>query len=261
MRSSVRSIGWLALGLLLGLGVATAFRLLPQRFPLHGDRAPYATDTPSQTERDGIYSLLAYALVHKAWESQESASATGYNIGALLVDPDGRVVEWARNAVTATTDATEHAELRLMTGYLASSPHADLRGFTLYTTLEPCAMCAGMMTMTSLFRTMYGQADPRFGKAIERLQFDSREQGGLAPYPRRVVSDPSPAEIRSMLEAAYRDHRRRALSDRGIIQWLFSDEAKAIFEEATNRFLGYEVSCPENEEIYQSGRLFYETSG
>jgi len=63
-----------------------------------------------------------------------------------------------------------------MQNFLDSSDDWFLENYTLYTTLEPCIMCAGMMVMSRLRRVVYGQADPHYGGAMERMKFTSREQ-------------------------------------------------------------------------------------
>ncbi len=64
---------------------------------------------------------------------------------------------------------------RLMIGYLNRVGGYSLKKHTVYTTLEPCAQCSGMMTLCSIERTVYGQTDPGFGKAMERLALDSKK--------------------------------------------------------------------------------------
>jgi len=79
---------------------------------------PYSPD-PVQTEKDNIFSLLAYSVVLKGWQWQhEQPGVRGYNIGSVLVNSNNEIVCWARNAVDITENESQHGEVRLITNYL-----------------------------------------------------------------------------------------------------------------------------------------------
>jgi tRNA(Arg) A34 adenosine deaminase TadA len=185
--------------------------------------------------------LLAYAVVLKNWQTNNTNPQRGHNIGSVLVDRKGKVVFWARNCNKITGNGTEHGEVRLIRNYLAKVQTYNLKHHTVYTTLEPCAMCSGMMILTNIKRTVYGQTDPGYGRALERLALDSHTlPNGFYPYPRVVKSEPSKCIIRQRLDEAYKN-----AGVRGITRWLRSDEAKKIYEDALNMFLNYKVKYPE----------------
>ena len=204
-------------------------------------------------ERDIIYNLMAYAVVYEDWQSEDLDSRRGYNIGAVLVDPEGSVVHWGRNTIHKESDNTQHAEVRVMTQYTSNTEESHLKGYTIYTTLEPCAMCAGMMIMLQVDRTVFGQTALRYGKAVERIS-----KCPLCPsYPRTVISDPSSSKIRKLLDSAYKQYLKEG-GVRGIQKFLTTEEAKSIYENATKQFLNYEVKFPENEKMYKNAKSFYE---
>lgn len=206
--------------------------------------------TPIQEERDNIYMLLAYSVVLKDWQ-QKGEKQRGHNIGSVLVDKNGKVVYSARNSNMVTGNGTQHGEVRLMIGYLDKIKTYNLKGYTIYTSLEPCAMCAGMMTLQSISRTVYGQADPGFGKAIERLILDSHDlPNGYCPYPRGVISDPSKTDTYQQLNAAYEK------AGGSITDFLLTDEARRIYENAKRVLLTFHVTHPENEEILKNAINF-----
>ncbi|MFA7241332.1 MAG: nucleoside deaminase [Sulfuricellaceae bacterium] len=189
--------------------------------------------TQVQQERDNIYSLLAYSVVLKDWQ-QDSKTQRGHNIGSVLVDPDGKVVFWARNSNKITGNGTQHGEVRLMVGYLNKVKSYSLKGYTIYTSLEPCAMCSGMMVLQSITRTVYGQADPGFGKALERLSLDTHAlpellpeyyQDGYCPYPRGVISDPAKTDAYQQLNAAYAQYEKAG--GKSITGFLLTDEVSS----------------------------------
>lgn len=203
-----------------------------------------------QAERDEIYSLAAYAVVLNDWQ-QDGPEKRGHNIGSVLVAPDGRIVNWARNCNAALSNGTQHGEVRLMIGYLNRVGGYSLKNHTVYTTLEPCAQCSGMMTLCSIERTVYGQTDPGYGKAIERLTLDSKKWNphGYDPYPRKVISRRLDSEYADRLDAAYKKQGG------SITRFLLTDEAKTIFLDAARQLDQYVLKYPrENSHILTHAR-------
>lgn len=211
--------------------------------------------TAAQLELDKIYSLLSYAIVLKYWESNDR-NGRGYNVGAILVDENNDVVDWDINSVNITENSTQHGEMRLISRYLNKDNLYSLKGYTIYPTLEPCAMCGGMMAMVSIKRTVNGQKDYYFSKALERLSFDSRSIGGYEPYPRIVISEETPSDISDQLDNAY-----LLYIDKGnkpiITKFLSTDLAKNIFEQAKADFLSYVPKHQENTIKLKKAQSFY----
>ncbi|WP_051957956.1 nucleoside deaminase [Desulfobacter vibrioformis] len=193
-----------------------------------------------QEERDEIYILTAYGVVLNDWQDGKQENKRGHNIGSILVAPDGRIVNWARNCNSALSNGTQHGEVRLMMGYLNREGGYSLKGYTVYTTLEPCAQCSGMMVLCSLYKTVYGQTDPGFGKALERLSLDSKKwnENGYEPYPRKVISERSKSNYCDMLDNAYKQ------TGGSITKFLLTDQAKSIFTQAVNQLNHYQLKYP-----------------
>ena len=96
MQKQRRSIIWVLL-LIFFIGCAPQF----QQAPLVTLNAG-ATLTPEVLkERDEIYMLAAYAVVYNDWQDG-TGQKRGHNIGSVLVDPDGKIVNWARNCNART---------------------------------------------------------------------------------------------------------------------------------------------------------------
>ena len=116
-------------------------------------------------------------------------------------------------------------------------------------------MCSGMMVLTQVTRTVYGQTDPDYGDALQRLKFDSSSlPGGYKPYPRPVISDASQSRYRKKLDRAYADYM--AGGGRGITTWLRGDDAKKIYDEAYEAFTSYQVRFPENQSVLDQARVY-----
>ena len=215
------------------------------------------TPGPADAEADEIRQLLAYAIAAARWEGS-SGPRTGHNVAAVLVAPDGMPVWWERNSNTAAHSAIEHAEARLIRNYISDRrelgrPVSRLDGYSVYATLEPCVMCIGTMIMSEVDRVVYGQRDPTWGQAAERLSHDSRGRDrGFAPYPRQVVSMPSASPFRARLDEAFRPRQM------AITEWLDSVEAEAIFMDAVRTLQRHQPQHQENVALLDAARAQYQ---
>jgi len=202
--------------------------------------AVQATEGPSLAaidEREGIFSLLAYAIVYVDW--QPDTSSRGYNIGAVLTDENDSIVYWSRNCVRAS-DFTHHAEAVSMQEFLAATAQGQLSRDRVYTTLEPCPMCAGMSTLAVLSRAVHGQTDPRFGGDYAALRGAGRS---------------TPTPVPSKLH--YRDDLDRLYQQSGftsIVSFLYSDTARSVFQAAYNDLLTFAPQYQENAPVLQQAR-------
>jgi tRNA(Arg) A34 adenosine deaminase TadA len=233
------------------------FSFTPARTPApvrDGDLEQTA-DRFVQDERDELWILLAYRVVLQNWQDNQTNPRRGYNIGAVLVNAKNEPVAWGRNCNIITHDPIQHAEARLLRRYLATSKLGTLRGHTVYTTLEPCAMCAGLMIFSGVRRVVYGQTDPEYGKAVERLFLDSRKlEHGFAPYPRSLTSEASTSRIRVRLDETYGASSLAKSGD--IVGWLQSDQAKGLFQEADSQLAAYTTLHDLNRSVLESALKF-----
>jgi tRNA(adenine34) deaminase len=112
----------------------------------------------SREAADAKYMAQALALALEAGAGGEVP------VGAVVVCDD-RVVATAANAMKASTDATQHAELRGIQAAIREVGDARLSQCTLYVTLEPCAMCAGAIVLARVGRVVFGAWDDKAGMA------------------------------------------------------------------------------------------------
>jgi tRNA(Arg) A34 adenosine deaminase TadA len=100
------------------------------------------------------------ALLRRAIVLAEEARAGGdHPFGALLADPEGRIVLEAGNTVGTTRDVTGHAETNLVSAATRRFPSAELPGMTLVTSCEPCAMCSGAIYWSTIGAVVYGLSE------------------------------------------------------------------------------------------------------
>lgn len=210
-----------------------------------------------QKEVDEIFSLLAYSIVYLDWQKGDipREERRGYNIGTVLVDSENHPVFHGLNCINSTDNVTQHGEVRSIMGYLDKTRRFNLADFTLYTTLEPCVMCAGMITMSNIKRTVWGMHDVNFSKAFERLAIDTRPIGGYAPYPRQVEAMAVDSPFCRELDEAYAVFMRES-DEKFLAKFLTSQEAEGIFRRAYNAFNTYRIKYPRNQSIY-SEAVFY----
>ncbi len=104
------------------------------------------------------------AMMERALEAARQAAERGeVPVGAVVLDPSGRVLATAGNETEATHDAAAHAELLAMRRAAARLGTPRLAGCTLAVTLEPCAMCAGAASLYRIARLVFGAYDPKGG--------------------------------------------------------------------------------------------------
>jgi cytidine and deoxycytidylate deaminase family protein len=188
-----------------------------------------------EEERNHILSLAAMAYVYQDWQRKDISPSRGYNIGALLYDSKGdSIIAFERNSVNQYNDKTQHAEVRLMQGYMKKYSKPYLDGLQIITTLEPCMMCSGMMTFLMVDTTKYVQEDPEFGKNIERLAMPWTDPEGHVHQPnerctriKSILADyPGPSSDLNMAYERYiKEKPQGSMSD-----FLYSEEAWNIYD-------------------------------
>lgn len=115
--------------------------------------------------------------MHTALELAAHAPAGGdIPVGALVLDPDGRVLATAHNRCEVDGDPTAHAEMLAIRDAAARLGDLRLVGCTLVVTLEPCTMCAGAIVLARLERLVLGAWDPKAGAcgSVRDVVRDSR---------------------------------------------------------------------------------------
>lgn len=95
-------------------------------------------------------------------EAEKAAKAGEVPVGAVVVH-NGNVMARAGNAMIASHDQTQHAEMRALRGAAYAVGDTRLTTATLYVTLEPCAMCAGAILLAKVGRVVFGAWDDKAG--------------------------------------------------------------------------------------------------
>ncbi|RZU60526.1 tRNA adenosine(34) deaminase TadA [Zhihengliuella halotolerans] len=119
--------------------------------------------------------MISRASTHDEWmglaldEARAALETSDVPIGAVVLDPDGRVLAAGRNRREADGDPTAHAEVEAIRAAAAALREAGnddgwrLADCTLVVTLEPCAMCAGAIVLARIPRVVFGAWDEKAG--------------------------------------------------------------------------------------------------
>lgn len=89
-------------------------------------------------------------------EAREAYRNRTYPIGAVIVNPNGKVIGYGRNQIYSRGDYTSHAEVEAI--HSAGSQLMKQENFgrcTLYTTMEPCLMCSGAILLAHIRRVVW----------------------------------------------------------------------------------------------------------
>lgn len=94
----------------------------------------------------------------------EAAAARGeVPVGAVITDPEGKVIAADGNRMREHLDPTAHAEMLVIRQAAERLGAVRLTDMDLHVTLEPCPMCAAAISFARLRRVYYGAADPKGG--------------------------------------------------------------------------------------------------
>lgn len=137
-------------------------------------------------------------------EARQAAALGEVPVGAVVVDPAGRVVAQAGNRTRLMSDPSAHAEVLALRAACAAAGSERLPGHVLYVTLEPCAMCAGMIAAARVSRLVYGASDPKSGGVAHGARVFSHPQAHHSP---EVVDGIAATDAEALLTAFFAARR------------------------------------------------------
>lgn len=95
--------------------------------------------------------------------AQASLASNDVPVGALVIDPSGKIIASGTNEREANSDPTAHAEIVALRKAATNGWRLD--NHTLVVTLEPCAMCAGAIAQARISNVIFGAWDEKAGAA------------------------------------------------------------------------------------------------
>ena len=137
-------------------------------------------------------------------EARAAAERGEVPVGAVIVDPSGKVVARAGNRTRELADPTGHAEILALRAACAAAGSERLPEYTLYVTLEPCPMCASAISQARIARLYYGAADPKSGGVAHGPRVFSHPQSHHVP---EVYDGICSDEAEELLKEFFRNRR------------------------------------------------------
>jgi tRNA(adenine34) deaminase len=137
-------------------------------------------------------------------EARAAAARGEVPVGAVVVDPAGRVVARAGNRTRELSDPTAHAEILALRAACAAAGSERLPGHALHVTLEPCPMCAAAISFARIARLYYGAPDPKSGGVLHGARVFAHPQCHHAP---EIYDGIAEAEAAELLRAFFAERR------------------------------------------------------
>ncbi|GAA1825864.1 nucleoside deaminase [Nesterenkonia flava] len=107
-----------------------------------------------------------HSLLGRCLELASQAPKTGdVPVGALVVDPEGRLLGEGFNTRERDDDPSGHAEVNALRAAARTRGTWRLDGCVLAVTLEPCPMCAGAISQARIAQVIFGAWDEKAGAA------------------------------------------------------------------------------------------------
>lgn len=137
-------------------------------------------------------------------QARQAALRGEVPVGAVLVDPRGRVVAAEGNRTRELSDPTAHAEILAIRRACAALGSERLPGHRLWVTLEPCPMCAAAISAARIATLYYGADDPRMGGVRHGARVFEHPQCHHRP---EIHDGIAATESRTLLTEFFKDRR------------------------------------------------------
>ena len=108
-----------------------------------------------------LYHLMAQALL----EAEKAYLKGEVPVGAVVADPEGRILSRAHNQPISLCDPTAHAEILAIRKACRIKGNYRLNRCLLVATIEPCLMCMGTAIHARVSMLAFGAHDMKGGAA------------------------------------------------------------------------------------------------
>lgn len=143
--------------------------------------------------------------MQQALEIAKSALAAGdVPVGALVLNPEGKVVSTGFNRREIDNDPSAHAEIIALREAAIMNKSWRLDGHTIIVTLEPCAMCAGAISQARIKTLVFGAWDAKAG-AVGSVWDVLRDPRALHQV--EVISGVNESECAAVLSEFFKNNR------------------------------------------------------
>jgi len=143
--------------------------------------------------------------MQQALEIAKSALASGdVPVGALVLNPSGKVISTGFNRREIDNDPSAHAEIVALREAAIANGSWRLDAHIIVVTLEPCPMCAGAISQTRIKTLVFGAWDAKAG-AVGSVWDVLRDPRTLHQV--EVVSGVSESECAALLSEFFKNNR------------------------------------------------------
>jgi cytosine deaminase len=131
-------------------------------------------------------------------EALVAARLGNYGVGAILVNPQGDIIEYGHNqAFYPKFRSHLHAEMVVMNSFEKRFPEVDnMRGYTLICSVEPCPMCLARLLITGV-QTVKFLVHDELGGMVAHLHHLPKAWNRLAERQEFVLAEVS-QELRQL---------------------------------------------------------------
>ena len=122
-------------------------------------------------------------------------------IGAVIVNPEGKIIARAYNQIEKKQTQTAHAEL-LALAKAGKKFGWRLENCWIYVTLEPCSMCMHAIALSRMAGIVYGASSPVFGFSL-----DKNVNSGLDHWSMKIIKNIGKDQAAELLIKFFKEKR------------------------------------------------------
>ena len=150
-----------------------------------------------------LYHLMAQALL----EAEKAYLKGEVPVGAVVADPEGRILSRAHNQPISLCDPTAHAEILAIRKACRIKGNYRLNRCLLVATIEPCLMCMGTAVHARVSMLAFGAHDMKGGVAgsLYDLSRDDRLNHRI-----EIVSGVMEDECRALMRRFFQARRGKS---------------------------------------------------
>ena len=140
-------------------------------------------------------------------EAKKAAALGEIPVGAVIVDPMGKVIARAHNLTENHKNATLHAEIVAISKATRKLKAKYLMDCKMYVTLEPCPMCAAAISHVKLAHLYFAAVDEKGGAVTNGLRIYETCRNLFRP---KISQGPLINECSKLLTSFFKDIRHKS---------------------------------------------------
>lgn len=148
-------------------------------------------------------------------QAKEAEKQGEVPIGAVVIDPNGKVIGTGYNRRELDGDATQHAEMITIKEACHNLGMWRLIDCSLFVTLEPCPMCAGAIINARIKDVYFGALDPKAGACGSVVDLFNVEKFNHHPHAiRGLYRDQCAQMLKDFFKAIRKKQKEKKLAQK-----------------------------------------------